>query len=114
VSSPSPSEKVSLVTEEGRDVDEDHIEEVRDLFGVRLEIVLVAGEGRDADRLHAALYAAHQRGPLVGGEVECAAAAQQFEQRIEFREVPRIVTDVQCHAGIAHVSAELPRRRSGR
>src|SRR4029077_16156978 len=71
------------VTKEGGDIDEDLVEEDRELFGMDLQIVLVRGKGAQA-KLGAALAdAPHDRVSLVPAVVEAAVLAQVLEQHLE-------------------------------
>src|SRR5262249_3566183 len=71
------------IAEEARDVDQDRVEEERELLGVDLEIVDVVVEGGDVDHLHALENPSHQTRALVGREVEPARALEILEERLE-------------------------------
>src|SRR5206468_10326640 len=71
------------VSEELRDVDEDHVEEEAELLRMDLEVVEVLLIALDAEHLHPALEAPRQRRALVPAKVEAAAALQMGEERLE-------------------------------
>src|SRR5262249_28569108 len=71
------------VTEELRDVDQDHVEEERELLGVHLEVVAVVRVAGDVDDLHPPLEAAAEGRALVPAEVEPAAPLQVREKGLE-------------------------------
>ncbi len=73
------------VAEEGRHVDQDRVEEVRELVGVDLQVVDVVGVALHADHVHPLGDAAHQARPLVPREVEAAGAAEVLQQQLEVR-----------------------------
>ena len=73
----------ALVAEEARDVDQDRVEEVRELLRVHLEEVVIFVVARDPDLVHPLLHAAHEARSLVAREVEPAVVADVVEQRLE-------------------------------
>src|SRR5262245_48204032 len=73
-----------LVAKECRHVDQDRVEQARELLGMDLEVVDVVCEIADADDLHPLLDAAHQGRALVGREVEAAGPLQVVEEAFEF------------------------------
>ena len=79
------------VAEEPRHVDQDRVEQLRELVGVDLEVVEVLGVRRQPEHLHAAADASAERGALVAGEVEAAAPMQVLEHRLEAGRVGLVV-----------------------
>src|SRR5262249_41665886 len=71
------------IAEEGRHVDQDRVEQVRELLGVDLEVVDVVGEVADADDLHPLLDSPHQGRALVGREVEPAGPLEVVEEALQ-------------------------------
>src|SRR5262245_16164455 len=72
-----------LVTEEGGDVDQDEVEQRRELVRMDLEVVQVFGVRVDADELHPFVDPAPERRALVPGEVEPATVPQELQERLE-------------------------------
>jgi len=71
------------VAEELGDVDQDGVEQGRELVGVDLEKVEVGRVALNADGLHAAVDASLQAGALVAGEVEPTVVAQIGQQLLK-------------------------------
>jgi hypothetical protein len=72
-----------LVAEEGRDVDEEGVEEFAILAGPALEDVLVLAERIEVEFRQAPLEPPPQRVPLVDGEVEAARVADELQEGVE-------------------------------
>src|SRR6185503_19889513 len=71
------------VAEEGRDVDEDRVEEERELPGMYFELVEVVRVALDPDLGEPCLYPPLEAGQLVTGEVEAAVPLQVREQGLD-------------------------------
>ena len=71
------------VAKEGRHVDQDRIEERRELVGIGLQIRRVAIEFLDVHGLHPLLDAPLQARTLVAGEIEAVAVLEEIQQRFE-------------------------------
>ena len=71
------------IAEERRHVDQDRVEQRGELVGVDLQVVEIAIELVNLDRLHPLAHAAHQAGRLVGGEVEAAVLPEVLDDAFE-------------------------------
>ena len=88
------------VAEEAGDVDQDRVEQRRELVALQLEAVEVVDVARDPDLGHPPVDAPHQAGALVTGEVESPAGLHVLQQRLERR--VRLVHPPLRAAPIAH------------
>src|SRR5205085_6809806 len=77
------------ITKEGRDIDQDRVEEDLKFFWVDLEVVDVVRVLLDIHRLHPLVDATLETRRLIAGEVEAAAALQVVDQGRETRCRPR-------------------------
>ncbi len=84
---PQPVPRVE-VAEERRDVDEDRVEQRRELVGVDLEPVAVLLVPGDAHVVHAPVHPPQQARPLVPREVETPGLLEVLEQALELLRRP--------------------------
>src|SRR5439155_13504404 len=73
------------IAEEARDVDQDRVEELRELVRMLVEIRLVVGIRLDPERLHALGETAGETRPLVAAVVEASSLPDVVEQLLEGR-----------------------------
>ena len=71
------------VPEEGRDVDQDGVEEQREFLRVRVEVVAVLAQTLDPRVRHPLADPPIEAGPLVAGEIEAAVVPDVLQQRLQ-------------------------------